>query len=392
MRTATRPIALYEPEFARDPQAAYRLMREQSGPLVPVELAPGVPATLVIGYEVARRILTDQQRFPADPRRWQASMPADHPILPMLEWRPNALRNAGVEHARYRSANLGALDAVDQHALRARVERIATASVAGFRADGTADLVSQYAFPLVFQSLTYLLGCPDEIAARIADGMAKIFDGVHAVEGNHQLTRAVLDLVAFRRDLPGDDITTRLAAHEAGLDDAELAHQIITIFGASSEPLTNLIVNTLLAMLTDPDLSGDLHAGDASVSEALDAVLYRDPPLANFGMTYPPRPVDVGGYLIPADQPVVISFSACNNDPVLGDTRALGNRAHLAWSAGPHRCPASSHAYLIAETAIFHVLDALPELDLAGRRDDLVWRPGPFHRSLTALPVTFPLS
>ncbi|WP_333778764.1 hypothetical protein [Streptomyces sp. IBSBF 3136] len=44
----------------------------------------------------------------------------------------------------------------------------------------------------------------------------------------------------------------------------------------------------------------------------------------------------------------------------------------------------------MAEAAILHVVDALPVMDLDGHRDDVVWRPAPFHRCLVALPVTFP--
>ncbi|NED09351.1 cytochrome P450, partial [Streptomyces sp. SID6648] len=93
--------------------------------------------------------------------------------------------------------------------------------------------------------------------------------------------------------------------------------------------------------------------------------------------------------------PVVISMSAANNDPALTEGVPAGglggNRAHLAWSAGPHTCPARSHAYLIAETAVTHLLDALPETDLARPFAELTWRPGPFHRALESLPVTFPV-
>ncbi|MGQ4436986.1 MULTISPECIES: cytochrome P450 [unclassified Streptomyces] len=390
MSTPTPRISLYDPAFAQDPHAFYRRMREQFGPLVPVDLAPGVPATLVVGYEAARRILSDPQRFPADPRRWQVTVPDTCPILPMMEHRPNALRSAGAAHTRYRAANTTALRAVDQHALRDHVEKVATQTISAFAAEGKADLLAQYAWPLAFQTLSYLLGCPDDVGQRIADGMSKIFDGVNASIGNQILAQAVSDLVALRRAHPGDDVTSRLLIHIAQLTDDEAGQAVLTLYGAGIEPLTNLITNVLLEMLTNPEISGDLHAGDASVREALDTVLYRDPPLANFSMSYPPRPVDVGGYLLPADDPVVISYAACNNDPDLVGHAPLGNRAHLAWGAGPHTCPASSHAYLIAQAAILHILDALPELDLATRREDLTWRPGPFHRSLAALPVTFP--
>lgn len=84
-------------------------------------------------------------------------------------------------------------------------------------------------------------------------------------------------------------------------------------------------------------------------------------------------------------------MAACNNDPELtrGPAGISGNRAHLAWSIGPHTCPARSHAYLIAETAVTCLLDALPEMDLAVPAAELRWRPGPFHRALESLPVRF---
>src|SRR5690606_25343051 len=65
-------IPIYSEEFAADPHGAYRRMREMNyGPLVPVEMWPGVPATLVIKYSTAVRILGDSAHFPADPSVWQ---------------------------------------------------------------------------------------------------------------------------------------------------------------------------------------------------------------------------------------------------------------------------------------------------------------------------------
>ncbi|WP_406455833.1 cytochrome P450 [Streptomyces sp. NBC_00876] len=384
-------VALYEPGFAADPHGAYERMRKTYGPLVPVELSPGIPATLVIGYLQARRILNDPMYFPPDPRIWEQQVPASCPVRPMMEWRPNALRNGGAEHARYRAANTASINAVDQHRLRAQVERIASEATADFLAAGSADLLTQYAWPIAFRILSALLGCPDELGARIADGMARIFNTTDAAQGNQILGQALADLVALRRRDPADDITSRLLAHSAALSDEEMSHQLVTLYGAGIEPLTNLIANTQLKILTDEDFSAGLHAGQSTVRDALDTVLYTDPPMANYCITYPPYPADIDGFLLPAHQPVVISMAACNNDPELtqGSAGISGNRAHLAWSIGPHTCPARSHAYLIAETAVTHLLDALPEMDLAVPAADLRWRPGPFHRALESLPVRF---
>ncbi|MFF3227301.1 cytochrome P450 [Nocardia suismassiliense] len=385
-------VSLYSEEFAADPHRAYREMRRQYGSLVPVNLAPDVPATLVIGYHTALSILNDPEHFPADPRTWQKGVPGECPILPMLEWRPNALRSAGLEHERYRQANVTAIGEVDLHSLHATVERIAIPLINAFCQDGAADLISQYAFPLTFAVLNATLGCPPDIGQQVATGMAAIFEGVNADKGNAMLTDALFELVTTKRKEPGDDITSRLLAHPARLDDVEMIHQLVTLYGAGIEPQLNLIVNTLLLMMTDDRFAGNVLGGSLSTRDALDEVLFTDPPMANYCVSYPRQPILIDGVWLPAHRPVVISMAGCNNDPSISVGEYVDNRSHLAWSVGPHSCPARSMAYLIVQDAIDQLLDALPELDLAVPADELSWRPGPFHRALVSLPVVFPRS
>ncbi|MEU0542159.1 cytochrome P450 [Nocardia sp. NPDC005978] len=400
MTTSTGPaplvdgtrFALYDPEFAADPHRWYREMRASFGSLVPVELAPGITATLVIGYHDAVRILNDPEHFPADPRIWQQDIPADCPVKPMMEWYPNVLRNAGAAHWRYRQANVSAVDGVDLHGLHAIVEREAIPLINTFCATGTAELISQYAFPLVFAGLNEMLGCPPEIGQRVAAGMAALFDSVdeNAELGMQTLSGALLELIDLKRREPGNDMVTRLLQHDAGLDDTEMLANIISIYGAGLEPQQNLIINTLRLILTDDRFAGDVLGGSLSTRDALDEVLFNDPPMANFAISYPRQPMLVGDTWLPAHQPVVISLAGCNNDPAIAGGERIGNRSHLAWSLGAHACPAKSVASLVAQEAIDQLLDALPELRLAVPVDELSWRPGPFHRALAGLPVTFP--
>jgi len=119
-------------------------------------------------------------------------------------------------------------------------------------------------------------------------------------------------------------------------------------------------------------------------------VLWNDPPMANYAVHYALHDVVYEGIALHPGHPIVVSLAAANNDPTLTSDQRAGNRAHLAWSAGPHTCPAQSPARLIAAAAVEKLLDRLPDLELAVPADDLVWRPGPFHRALAALPVTFP--
>ncbi|MCX0272375.1 cytochrome P450 [Nocardia zapadnayensis] len=385
-------VPLYSEEFAADPHKVYREMRQRFGSLAPVELAPGVPATLVIGYHTALRILNDPEHFPADPREWQRGVPEDCPVLPMMEYRPNPLRTVGQERIRYRSAAVSAIGEIDMHELRTTIEQIAVTLINSFCADGYCDVVGQYASPLIFATLNAMLGCPPELGHRAARGLAAMFDTVDAAEGNATQADALLELARLRRVQPGDDITTRLVRHPVQLSDEETRQQLALLYGAGTEPPQNLIANTLLLMLTDERFAANVLDGSLSTRDALDEVLFNDPPLSNYCISYPRQPMLIDRIWLPAHQPVLISMTACNNDPAIKADGPTLNRSHLAFSAGQHSCPARSVALLIVQDAIDQLLDAVPEMELAVPRADLRWRPGPFHRALVSLPVTFPES
>ncbi|WP_280299194.1 cytochrome P450, partial [Nocardia abscessus] len=314
------------------------------------------------------------------------------PGLPIMQGRPNALRNPVADLAPYLKPTVGGRDMVYLSALRDTAAQLAVPLINSFCADGSADVVRQYAFPLAFAVLNALLGCPAEIAQRAATGMAAIFEGVEAERGNKMLIDSLGELTLLKRAESGDDIASRMLAHPAGLSDTEMVHQLGTLYGAGIEPQQNLIVNTLLLILTDERFGGSVLGGSLSTRDALDEVLFNDPPMANFCFSFPKQPILIDDVWLPAHQPVVISIAACNTDPAISTDQYAGNRAHLAFGGGPHVCPANSLAYLIAQDAIDQLLDALPELRLAVPADELTWRPGPFHRALTALPVVFPES
>jgi cytochrome P450 len=381
--------ALYGTEFAREPQRVYARLREY-GPVAPVELAPNVPATLVTSYDAALDVLRDPVTFPKDARRWQQGVPEDCPVRPMMMYRPNCRNTDGAEHSRLRIAVTDSLARVDASALRVSTERSADTLIRRIAGTGSADLVTDYARTLPLLVLTELFGCPADVGDRFVLGLSGVFDTVNAKSSNEITRDAILELVALKRREPGADVASWLAAHPVRLTDEEMVHQLNTLLGAGTEPLQNLIVNALRLLLSDDRFGGDLSGGSLQIEDALDEVLWTDPPLANFAITFPPQDVDFAGVRLPKDQPVVISLAAANTDPRLASEHREGNRAHLAWSAGPHTCPAQNQARLIASTAIERLLDELPDMELAVSPEDLEWRPGPFHRALTSLPVRFP--
>lgn len=388
-----QPIRLYTPEFAADPQGTYEHLRTY-GPAAPVELAPGVDAMLVTSYSAARSVLQNADNlFSKNSFHWRAlrewRVPQDSPVLPMMSPRPNCMFSDGAAHLRLREAVTDSLNRVDSIRLSRDVKRIADYLIDQFSGHGEVDLLNDYAKTLPLLVFNQLFGCPGDIGDKILNGMSAIFDGIDPENANAQLTEGLMTLVALKREAPGADVTSWLISHHAGLSDEEMVHQLVLLMGAGTEPQRNLIANSLRLLLSDDKYSGQF-GGSLLVDDAIDDVLLDETPISNYAAHYALQDVDLGGVHVPAGVPLLISFAAANTDPAVESSReTISKRSHLAWGAGPHVCPAKDPARLIVLIAIEELMNRLPDVDLAVPVEQLVWRPGPFHRALDSLPATF---
>lgn len=387
-------LPIHGPEFSADPHATYERLRA-AGPIVPVEIDHGMYGYLTTTYRAALHLLRNTpDKFAKDPRHWTAlrtgQIPPGTPAVSMMQPRDNALWMDGLPHARLRKSITDTLDLVDTHALVATVSRIADGLIDAMAGRAEADLVAEYADPLPMQVLIELFGCPPDLGRRIVVAIGRLFDaGADAADASAEVASACLELTRLKRAAPASDATSWLLAHPAELTDVEMIQQILLVVGAATTPSSNLIANALLLMIDDPRFSGSVYEGVHSVGEAMDEVLWEDPPLANYSPLYARKPETYEGVRLEPGVPILVSFAAANADPALNGAsrRRAGNRAHLAYSAGVHGCPAPDLAGVITETAVERVLDRLPDLRLACDREDLVRRPGTFHSGWTALPV-----
>ncbi|AOS64220.1 cytochrome P450 [Actinoalloteichus hymeniacidonis] len=382
-------VPLYGEEFAANPTRTYDELRKY-GAVAPVELSPGLTASLVTSYGPALEVLRDSETFPKDGRTWQATAPQDSPILGMLMYRPNVYHADGAPHARLRVTITDSFERVDANVLRRHIEQSADRLIDQFAGEGRADLLNDYAKTLPLMVLQLLMGFPKDKGDQMMAAMSRVFDGIEPEKSNMELAGLLVELIAMKRAEPGQDLTSWMLLHNAQLTDDEMIHQLVILLGAGVEPTQNWIANALRLLLSDDRFAGDLAGGSMPVEDALVEVLWTDPPFSNFCMTYPTRDVEVAGTVLPKDKPVLIGLAAANTDPELASEGRAGNRAHLAFGGGAHVCPTQSQARLIASVAIEKLLDRLPDLELAVAADQLSWRPGPLHRALTALPVRFP--
>ncbi|MFD6354318.1 cytochrome P450 family protein [Nocardia tengchongensis] len=385
-------MKLHSPEFAADPHRAYDDLRRRYGPVAPIELADGIPATLILGYREALRILADPEHFPADPRTWQHTIPESCPVMPIMEWGPAEPGDTG--RSPHRAAYLAAMADIDQYRLRGTVESAAMPLINSFCGAGQADLLADYARPLTLRVLDDLIGLPpelgDEAGAALTD-LIEATDTDASGRADHRFRAVLAELVTTRRRYPARDVTSTLIGHAAAFDDAEIVEQLAKLYVMGAEPTWNLIVNALVLMADDAGFHDDLLAGSLQLRDAIDKVLFADPPLANACPRYPQQPQVIGNSWLPVNQPVLISITACNNDPAVSGDHT-GNRSHLAWGIGAHTCPAQPIASIIAREALDQLLDALPDIKLAIPLPELPWRPSTFHRAPLTVPVTFPPS
>ncbi|MGW2447967.1 cytochrome P450 [Streptomyces sp. NPDC001494] len=380
-------VPLYGPEFGSDPDAHYEHLR-RLGPSAPVDIAPGVEVELVTSYDAALYILQNPASFVRDSRRWRAlnegRVPADSPALPMMGYRPNALFSDGAAHARLRQAVTDSLAGVNEMQLVRQTQQSADYLISQFSSDrlGQAELMAEYAQPLPLLVFSDLFGCPPEIGDRVIAGISGIFDGTPGAD--QVLGEALGELIALKRRRPGGDLTTRLMEHSAQLTDEEVLHQLVTLLSGGTAPLSATIGSACALILGE-----DWQAG-LPVEDAVTQVLWNYAPIANYAAHYPTHDVELGARTVRANDPVLISFAAANTDPRLAEHREqLSAKAHLAFGAGPHACPAKDPAFVIAVTAVESLLNRLPDVEVRVPFKDLNWVPAPWSRSLVNLPVRF---
>lgn len=389
--TRSAPVRLWEDGFALDPYRYYDALRAQ-GPVGWAELAPGVPAYVVTDRRAALDLLHDTETFSHDPRPWESTVADDSPILGMMRWRPNTLFADGAAHVRYRTSLIDTFDLIEPHDLRARVHRAVRVLVGRFGPKGEADLVGDFARPLMALVFNNLFGLPDSQSDRLDGALGKMMEGgAEAAEGEAEYGGYVLELIAAKAERRGDDLPSRLLDHPAGLTPEEVTWQVFLTLGAGHEPTANLVSNALSRILGNPLYYSTLTSGARPVMDAVVEVLHHETPLANYGIHYARNPVSFHGTWIRAAVPVVVSYGALAHfaEREVTSGRHPKDASHLSWSAGPHACPVRQHTLLIATEAIERLTQWLPDLEPVLPRTLLTWRPGPFHRSLTSLPVRF---
>lgn len=368
-------------------------------------LPEGYEAWLVTRYDDVRVVLSDA-RMTRDPVRAAAARaeaglghghrgggPRGTTLLECDPPKHTSLRKAvNLEFAARRIARL-----------RPHVEAVANDLIDRFVAEGTADLVAQYALPLTVSTLCDFVGIPFQDWEKFHPWVQAVHVVDPTPEGGRRIVEAAVamdayfdDLVTAKRDQPNEaDVLANLATGNgnAVLDPDDLVAMGRSILVGGYESTASLICTGMHGLLVHPDQLASLRTDPAWIPLAVEEFLRYDPPFPRLQERYALEDVELGGATIGKGQPVVIDLAAANRDPERFDHAAELNitdvdRGHLAFGPGTHHCLGASLARLEAEVAIGTLLTRLPSITLDVDPEKLDWDAGIISGPRT-LPVRF---
>lgn len=271
---------------------------------------------------------------------------------------------------------------------------------------GHMDIVADFAFLLPVTVIAEMLGIPpgdrdkfkrwsNAMTALLEPG-ASITVLPAALAARSALIAYLKPLIAQRKKAPKEDLITSLVqAEEKGskLTQAELLANIVLLLVAGHETTVNLIANSVLGLLTNPDQLQLLKSNPQLMHNAVDEFLRWSSPV-QIVRRYAMEDVAIDGKTIKKDESLVICTGAANRDPEhfidpdkLDITRS--NIKHLAFGVGIHHCLGSSLATAEGEIAVATLLRRMPDINLAIDPDKVEYK-RPFSlRGPKRLPVLF---
>ena len=369
------------PGFREDPYSFYRRLRETD----PFHKSRAADGFVLSRHEDVIAVLRDAD-FSSDERnlklfpRMVARMERAGVPDPYLDDTMSMLRRDPPDHSRLRGLVAKAFTPRAVERMRPRVEQILKELLDQRPAHGAMELVREFAAPLPVRVIAEMLGVPpedhvrfrhwsNEVARSLGEGTLE--DRRAALRAQAELRSYFEAIVDARRVAPRDDLISALAAAEdAGerLKASEMFGTLVLLLVAGNETTTNLITNSLLALLRNPDQLALLRASPELVPAALEELLRYDSPVQMTSRIVT-RDRELHGHRLRRGQQLVLLLGAANRDPaVFADPERLDvtrtDVRHLSFSHGIHFCLGAQLARLEGSLALEALVTRYPKVRL----------------------------
>ncbi|HFF3182781.1 cytochrome P450 [Bacillus cereus] len=397
-------INLASAQFKEDAYEIYKESRKKQ-PILFVNQVEIGKEWLITRYEDALPLLKDNRLkkdwtnvFSQDTKNMYLSVDnSDHLTTHMLNSDPP-------NHSRLRSLVQKAFTPKMIAQLDGRIQRIADDLISNIERKGTLNLVDDYSFPLPIIVISEMLGIPKEDQAKF-----RIWS--HAVIASPEIPEEIKEtekqlsefitylqyLVDIKRKEPKEDLVSALILAESEghkLSARELYSMIMLLIVAGHETTVNLITNTVLALLENPNQLQLLKDNPKLIDSAIEEGLRYYSPVEVTTARWAAEPFQIHHQTIQKGDMVIIALASANRDetvfenPEIFDITRENNR-HIAFGHGSHFCLGAPLARLEAKIAITTLFNRMPELQIKGNREEIKWQGNYLMRSLEELPLTF---
>ncbi|MGR6012624.1 cytochrome P450 family protein [Bacillus paranthracis] len=288
--------------------------------------------------------------------------------------------------------------------LEGRIQHIADDLLNEVERKDSLNLVDDYSFPLPIIVISEMLGIPKEDQAKFRIWSHAVIAYPETPEEIKETEKQLSEFITYlqylvdmKRKEPKEDLVSALILAESEghkLNARELYSMIMLLIVAGHETTVNLITNTVLALLENPDqlqlLKENPKLIDAAIEEGLRyysrlRLQLQDGQMNLFKFTI--KQLKKGDM-------VVIALASANRDetvfenPEVYDITRENNR-HIAFGHGSHFCLGAPLAKLEAKIAITTLFNRMPKLQIKGDREEIKWQGNYLMRSLEELPLTF---
>ncbi|MEV0320858.1 cytochrome P450 [Streptomyces sp. NPDC050658] len=396
MDAPTTDFAPWSPEFVADPYPAYARLREAGR----VHWFEPTNQWLVPHHADVSALLRDRRlgrtylhRFTHEEFGRQAPPAAHEPFHVLND--NGMLDLEAPAHTRIRRLVSKAFTPRTVEQLKPYVEELADRLVRDLVADGGGDLAARVAEPLPVAVIAQMLGIPtgdrDQLRPWSADicGMYELNPSEEtagrAVTASLEFSAYLRELIAARREKPGDDLISGLiAAHDEGdsLSEQEMISTCVLLLNAGHEATVNATVNGWYALFRHPEQLAALRADpDALIPTAVEELMRYDTPLQLFER-WVLDDIEIAGTVVPRGSEIALLFGSANHDPAVFTAPAeldlaRADNPHISFGAGLHYCIGAPLARIELAASLGALLRRAPKLRLAAepeRRPNFVIR------------------
>jgi cytochrome P450 len=269
------------------------------------------------------------------------------------------MTQSGPPHARLRRLVTGAFTPRQVERLRPRLREYLEGLWQDIAPAGRCDAVTALARPLPSMAIAELLGVPGDAAllARWSASLQAVFDmdmdarRAEIEAAYEEVRNYTADLVARRREQPGDDLMSALVHYERDgdrLTDDEIYTLAASIISGGTDTTESQLAHGLRLFADHPE-QWDLLGNDPALAEQACQEVLRFEPIVPFTARLVREELEVEGIVFPAGTVLFVCAATANRDPQtytdpgrFDITADRGGAQVVTFGFGAHFC-AGSH-------------------------------------------------